>query len=89
MNAGQTEFISGAMSMAYLVTALFFVRLWRDTRDRLFLFFSTAFGLLAAQRTTLSLLVGANAALEVSSYGLRLLAFLLILAAIVDKNLRR
>ncbi len=80
-------FISGALAMGYLVAALYFLRFWRDTRDRLFLFFVAAFGLFAVQRTVLTLLQ-ASAAVELSSYGLRLLAFLLILAAILDKNLR-
>jgi hypothetical protein len=30
----------GAIAMASLVAALFFLRFWRDTKDRLFLFFS-------------------------------------------------
>jgi hypothetical protein len=42
---------------------------------------------LALQRITL-MMVPAVPGLELPSYGLRLLAFLLILAAIVDKNLR-
>ena len=80
-------FVSGALCLAYLVTALYFLRFWRDTHDRLFVFFTAAFAVLAAQRISL-MAVPALPALELPSYGLRLLAYLLILAAIVDKNLQ-
>jgi hypothetical protein len=80
-----SELISGAMAMAYLVSGLFFLRFWRDSRDRLFLAFAVAFGLLAAQRTLLTVLSDRPDA-HLPLYGVRLLAFLLIIAAIVDKN---
>jgi amino acid transporter len=79
--------VSGAMVMAYLTAGLFFLRFWRGTRDRLFAAFGAAFCLLAVQRGALSLIADASdggAALWL--YGLRLVAFLLILAAIIDKN---
>lgn len=80
-------FVSGALCLGYLVAGLFFLRFWRETHDRLFLFFATSFVVLVLQRITL-LAVPTWPALELPSYGLRLLAYLLILAAIVDKNLR-
>ena len=76
-----TTFISGVLSGMYLVAALFFLRFWRDTADRLFAFFSGAFAILAVQRVLL--LIYRDVA---SVYILRLLAFVLIIAAIVDKN---
>ena len=85
MSAG--EFVSGLIAMGYLVSALFFLRFWRDTHDRLFAFFTAAFGLLALQRTLLSLLVG-QPALELVLYTLRAAAFLVLAAGIVDKNRR-
>ena len=78
-------FIAGLLTMGNAVAALFFVRFWRDTSDRLFAFFAVAFALLAVQRALLT----AAPALEISdvwSYGIRLVAFVLILVAIVDKN---
>ena len=78
--------VSGAMVMGYLVAGLFFARFWRDTRDRLFAIFAGAFFLLALQRALLTLTVGDNGEGTIWLYVLRLLAFLLILAAIVDKN---
>lgn len=80
-----SDFISGVLVLAYLVAAAFFVRFRRETGDRLFLFFAVAFGLLAVQRSALA----ASALLPLEPvwyYVLRLAAFLLILAGIVDKN---
>ena len=41
------DFLSGAVTIGYVLAALFFVRFWRRTADRLFLAFAIAFGLLA------------------------------------------
>lgn len=77
--------LSGALSAGYAVAALFFLRFWRTSRDRLFLFFAGAFALLAVQRTALALAVWqGDHTLWV--YVLRLIAFLLILVGIADKN---
>jgi hypothetical protein len=80
-----SELLSGAMAMGYLVAGLYFLRFWKDTEDRLFLIFAVAFGLLAAQRTLLTVLADRPDA-HLPLYVIRLLAFLLIIAAIVDKN---
>ena len=78
-------FISGLLVAGYAVAGLFFLRFWRRSRDRLFAWFAAAFWLLGAQR-------GARATLERGApggtwlYVVRLLAFLLILAAVIDKN---
>ena len=45
----------GAIAMASVVAALFFLRFWRDTGDRLFLIFAAAFFLLAATRVGLAM----------------------------------
>lgn len=77
--------VSGFLVAGYAVAGLFFLRFWRDTRDRLFGIFAAAFWLLAAQRLALALSADPNGE-QVLLYGIRLLAFVLILAAIVDKN---
>ncbi len=80
--------LSGAIGTASLVVALFFLRFWRSTRDRFFLYFAISFALEAGGR----LLMGANASYGEEApafYLVRLLAYLLILIAIVDKNRRR
>lgn len=78
-------FISGALAMAYAVVALFFLRFWRRTTDRLFLGFAAAFALLAVQRIVL---VTTARWIENSGwlYTIRLAAFALLLIAILDKN---
>ncbi|HEX2188864.1 MAG TPA: DUF5985 family protein [Longimicrobiaceae bacterium] len=79
------ELLSGAMVMGYLVPGLFFFRFWKESADRLFLIFAVAFWMLAVQRTLLTLLAEEPGA-HIYLYVVRLLAFLLIIAAIVDKN---
>ncbi|HKB79663.1 MAG TPA: DUF5985 family protein [Thermoanaerobaculia bacterium] len=78
------HFISGMLVMGYLVAAVFFFKFWRDSADRLFGIFAVAFLLLAVQRTLTSLFVAAAAI-----FIIRLIAFLLIVVAIVDKNRAR
>lgn len=85
MGDALSALVSGALVMGYAVAGLFFLRFWRETRDRLFGIFAGAFWLLAAQRLALALNPDPNDD-QLLLYGVRLLAFVLILAAIVDKN---
>lgn len=80
------EFMSGAVSLGFLIAALFFLRFWRRTSDRLFLAFSVAFALLALNQALAQWLGAADERVGYT-YLLRVLGFILILAAIVDKNL--
>ena len=77
--------IAGAVVMGLAVAAVFFLRFWSRTRDRLFLYFASAFGLLAVNRLLVSTL---DIAREEQSwvYVLRLVAFCLIIVAILLKN---
>ena len=79
------EFMSGLIVAGYVVISLYFLRFWRESGDRLFGSFALAFALLAVQRglLTVSLAEGNGATLL---YLLRLLAFLIIIAAVIDKN---
>ena len=79
------DFVAGLIVMGYLVAALFFARFYRDARDRLFLWFSTGFVLLAVQRASLAVadLIPID---PTWYYVIRLVAFLLFLGAIIDKN---
>lgn len=78
-------FLSGAVTMGFAIAGVFFLRFWRRTRDTLFLAFAVAFGLLGLNQ---ALLVLAPVPTEERSllYLLRLLAFAIIIAAIVRKN---
>jgi Family of unknown function (DUF5985) len=79
--------IGGALIALYAAIALFFLRFWVAARERLFGLFALAFLILAVQRLALSL---TSSTLEDQTvfYLLRLLAFVTIIVAIVDKNRR-
>jgi len=84
-SADITNVLLGAVAMASLVSALFFLRFWRSTGDRFFLLFALAFAIDAATRFALGL-SDVSAEYEPFFYSLRLLTFSLIIVAIVDKN---
>jgi hypothetical protein len=81
------DFMLGAIATASLVVGLVFLRFYRRTRDRLFVFFAAAFFLDALGRVL-------EAGLRVSEfstdtvYAIRIVSFALILVAIIDKNRR-
>jgi hypothetical protein len=83
------DFLTGIIAMAFWVAGLFFLRFWRDSKDRLFLIFAIAFWILALTRVGL-VLSGPGRHDENNTifalYVLRLVAYLLIIVAIVDKN---
>ncbi|HEX8834438.1 MAG TPA: DUF5985 family protein [Abditibacteriaceae bacterium] len=87
-----SDFISGALVMGYLVAGLYFLRFWKQTRDRLFVFFGVSFWLLALQRFALFYSTHNSPATPDAAerhtifYLIRLAAFALILIAIIDKN---
>jgi hypothetical protein len=77
--------LNGAVAMACLASALFFLRFWKQSRDRLFAFFSLAFTLMAVNAVAAALLDTSDERRHFI-YVARLVAFLLILYAIWDKN---
>jgi len=81
------DFLSGAVTLGFLVAAGFFFSFWRKTQDRLFLAFAIAFVLFALNQGLAAVLV---VVIEPASliYVLRVLGFIIILGAIVDKNAR-
>ena len=80
-----TDFLLGVTAMGCLVVAAFFVRYWRSTGDRFFVLFALGFATFGANRVVLAALERESEA-RVAVYVVRLLAFLLIIAAVVDKN---
>lgn len=78
-------FVSGAVLLGYVVAGLFFLRFWRQTRDRLFAGFATAFFLFAAERLLL-VFSPSDLSHQPHVYVTRLIAFLIIIWAIWDKN---
>jgi hypothetical protein len=79
------DFLWGGSAAAAAAAGLFFFRFWRETRDRLFLWFAVAFWLLATSWFLLSTM-SPPAENRHYVYALRLAAFLLIIAGIVEKN---
>ncbi len=77
--------IYGAVAMASLTAALFFLRFWRTTHDRFFLLFAISFGAEAINRVVLGLGLPSEEQ-EPFFYLVRLFSFGLILVAIIMKN---
>jgi len=80
------DFLNGIVAAGSLGVGLFFLRLWSESRDRFFVLFGLAFWMLALDRLALAWAAPANENMHYF-YIVRLVAFLLIIAAIVDKNL--
>jgi hypothetical protein len=78
-------YLAGAVTVGYLVAGLFFLRFWRKTADRLFLAFAAAFVLLALNQLIATFLEAGDER-RVYAFALRVLGFVLILWAIIDKN---
>jgi hypothetical protein len=81
-----TNLITGAIAMASIIIALFFLRFWRSTRDRFFMYFALSFAIEGAHRVVSALLFQENED-SPQHYLVRLLAYGLILWAILEKNL--
>lgn len=79
------QFISGGLAMACWTIALFFLRFWRTSRDRLFGGFAAAFTVLGLNWLLLALFEPAKEH-QHYLYLVRLLAFVLLIASVVDKN---
>jgi hypothetical protein len=80
-------FMWGALSAASLTVSFFFLRFWRLSGERLFLFFTLAFVAFAINWAGLALAQTSDESRHYL-YLVRLLAFVLILIGIVDKNRR-
>jgi len=82
------SFIFGLLTMASAVSALFFLRYWSRTRDRLFGFLALAFAAMVGEWIYhLSI----QRDLEMTAYPvyiIRFAAFMIILIGILDKNRR-
>jgi hypothetical protein len=76
----------GALAMATLAVAVIFLRYWRDSGDRLFLYFALSFFVQSVNRVALSV-ANANEAYP-WHYFIRFIAYMLIVAGILHKNRR-
>jgi len=83
-----TGFVTGAITAGFVVAALFFLRFCLRTKYLLFAAFAAAFVLMAANQAA-PLLLGIPDEMLGGAYLLRLAAFLLIIWAVLSKNLKR
>jgi hypothetical protein len=81
------ELLIGGIATAAVLVGLFFFRFWRATRDRFFLYFATAFWLEGLNRLVVSRVFGPDEE-QPLYYLIRLVAYGLIIMAIVEKNRR-
>jgi hypothetical protein len=81
-------FINGAIAMACSAIGMFFLKFWKNTRDRLFALFAVAFWLLALDRIVIDIIGQSNTS-SPEEYLLRLGAFLVIIVAIIEKNRKK
>jgi hypothetical protein len=79
------DFLAGIATAGCWAVSLIFLRLWRDSGDRLFAMFAAAFLVLSANWVALAVMTPPEENRHVF-YIIRLVAFMLIILAIVDKN---
>lgn len=82
------EMLAGGIATASLVAGLFFFRFWKSTGDRFFLYFALSFWIEGVNRFVLYSTVGPNEEAPLY-YLIRVVAYGLIIAAIVQKNRQR
>ncbi|HEY6877836.1 MAG TPA: DUF5985 family protein [Polyangiales bacterium] len=80
-------FTWGGVAAMSLVAALLFLRFWVDSRDRLFAGLAGGFAMLSVNYVALAWLQPDDETRHLV-YLVRLLAFTLILVAVIDKNVR-
>lgn len=85
MNHTLIAFLQAVSATLAWVSGLIFVRFWRESRDVLFLLFGAAFWVMALSWALLALVnpVGEG---RPYVYAIRLVAFLLIIAGMIQKN---
>ena len=80
-------FLQGAVAMGCVTAGMIFFRFWRQSRDRLFLSFASAFWILAVSYALLGLVAFATE-WRVYVFVVRLVAFCMIIYGILEKNRR-
>ena len=80
--------LSGGIATLSIIAGVFFLRYWRSSRDRFFLYFAASFLIEGVNRFVLYLTVGLQEDAP-AYYIVRLIAYGLIVFAIVAKNRER
>lgn len=78
-------FLLGVIVTSSLTAGAYFLKFWRQTRDMLFLGFSAAFIIEGVNRIAFLFMDQPNEGNPIV-YSVRLFSYLLILAAIINKN---
>ena len=83
--------VYGVIIAEQLLLTIIFFRFWRASREKLFAFFALGFLVMGIHRLLLGFAVADGVDLEqqTSVFVWRLVAYLLILAGVVTKNLQR
>lgn len=81
------QMLMGAIAFASFVAGLFFFRFWHSSRDTFFLFFALSFWIEGVNRVALAVSVASE--LEPVFYLVRVVAYGLIVVAILQKNRKR
>jgi hypothetical protein len=81
-------FMSSAISTLCFVAAVFFLRYWKSSRDRFFLWFAFSFALEGLNRASMTA-TGQLTEASPLHYTIRAISFVLIVVAILQKNSRK
>lgn len=87
MSAEMIPLLQAVTATAAFANGLFFLRFWRDSRDRFFGWFGVSFWMLALSWFLLAVF-NPEGDPRAYVYAIRLVAFLLLILAILDKNRR-
>lgn len=88
MNSYSVEAVLlGAIAAVSLAIGVFFIKYWRSSRDRFYLFFAASFILESVNRALIGVI--GRSEFEPWHYGVRFLSYALIVIAILDKNRSR
>jgi hypothetical protein len=82
------HFFDGVTLALAMIAALAFLRYFRRTRDRMFLFFAAAFFLYGLNRIVFQFRISAGDFANMWLYVIRIIAFAIVIAGVVDKNRR-
>jgi O-antigen/teichoic acid export membrane protein len=81
------QFLWGVLAATCVASAIFFLRYWKDSRDRLFIYFSLAFVVMAFNWIG-EAMIAPHLEFQYYVYMTRLLGYGLIIIGIIDKNRR-
>jgi hypothetical protein len=79
------EMLVGAIATSSFIASLFFLRFWKSTQDRFFLYFALSFLIEAANRVFLVVCFNLSEESPIY-YVIRFISYAFIILAIIEKN---